>query len=151
MIEKFERQKNIGEIRKQKLAEAMEQMKGKLSEKEMASIKAVLLFGSIARGTATEKSDIDIWIVPDEKAPFSSEAIKKVMKIIEEEMPDEEIQYGLRSIISPEGRTAKFLTRKVSKHRGEEPTCEFLYSKNSESKAEIDDVLEEAREKSKTK
>ncbi len=140
-MEKFERQKNISEIRKQKLLEAMERMKKELSGEEMALIKAILLFGSTARGTATEKSDIDIYIVPDEKIPFKSDTIKKIMKIIEEEIPDEEIQYGLRPIISPEGRPAKFLRRKNPRHPDEEPKYEFLYSKNPELKTEIDNIL----------
>ncbi len=83
MSEKFERQENISEIRKQKLVEAMERMKEEFSKEELSLIKGILLFGSTARETATEKSDIDIWIVPDEKTPFSSEVIKKIMKIID--------------------------------------------------------------------
>lgn len=143
---KFEKPKTISEIRKQKLLEAMERMKEELPEKELALIKAILLFGSTARGTATEKSDIDIYIVPDEKTSFNSDTVKKIMKIIEEGMPDEEIQYGLRPIVSPEGRPAKFLRRKNPRHPEEEPIHEFLYSKNPEIKVEIDDTLKKVQQ-----
>jgi len=149
MNEKFEKQKDIGEIRKEKLAEAMGRIKNELSEEERILIKGILLFGSTAGGTATEKSDVDIWIVPEEKIPFNSEVVKKVMEIIEDILPDEEIQYGLRPVISPDGRTAKFLTRKNPKHTGKEPAYEFLYSKDDQSKIEIDGILKKAREKQK--
>lgn len=58
-------------------------------------IKSVLIFGSAAKGTMKEGSDIDVWVILDDTATKSSEDLQKVntqLYLIAQELKDLHIQ-----------------------------------------------------------
>ncbi|MEM5781732.1 MAG: nucleotidyltransferase domain-containing protein [Candidatus Aenigmatarchaeota archaeon] len=58
-------------------------------------IKSVLVFGSAAKGTMKEGSDIDIWVILDDTATKSSEDLQKIntqLYLIAQELKDLHIQ-----------------------------------------------------------
>lgn len=64
-------------------------------------VKALHLFGSQSRGTATAQSDIDVFVDPADETFFKFENFMAVFGVIEDAFPGHAIGYGTRNGLSP--------------------------------------------------
>ncbi len=55
---------------------SLEEFKGRVARELAGSIEAIVVYGSVARGEATENSDIDLLIVSDEKEEIEDKVLE---------------------------------------------------------------------------
>lgn len=138
--EKSVKEKSVSEKRQEQLSKAMEEMESTFPPEEMDLIRAIILIGSTARGTATDKSDIDIMVASTNTKPLRVELLGKIVKVIEKYLPDIDIEVGSGNI-AEKSRAAVFVTRTSSKHLDQTPAWKFLYVKDSQTEAELQSTL----------
>ncbi|MCX6763163.1 MAG: nucleotidyltransferase domain-containing protein [Candidatus Moranbacteria bacterium] len=131
----------LSEERKRMALLAIEKIKNRLSPEELELIRTIVLFGSTAKGEATEKSDLDIYVdyeIDNSKKILG--ALKKITKMFDEELPDMDFSFGFGDI-SLKKRTAKVIVGRSSKHPDTPSQWDILYSRNEETRKKIDSEL----------
>ena len=136
-IENFHQPKNETEIRMERLDNALKIIKEQLSPEEMEKVKAIILYGSTARGEARETSDLDLHI---DIEPYDHEVFKKIVDILQEQFTDIGFSFSSKSIIE-NGRMAKLIT--AQKDLDKPAVWKFIYYRNEEEKTELDNILRE--------
>lgn len=136
-IENLHQPKSETEIRLERLEAAMEVIKSKLSGEEMKKLKAIVLYGSTARGEVKESSDIDIHV---DLEPYDYEVFKKIIEILQEQCADIDFSFSSKNIIEG-GRMAKLIT--AQKNPDKPAAWKFVYCRSEKEKFELDRILSE--------
>ena len=137
-LESHIRPKNETGMRMKGLDEAMKVMKAELRAEEMGKVRALVLYGSTARGDAKETSDIDIHIDLD---PYDYGVFKKIVKILQTKFAGMDFSFSANKI-SEGGRIAKLMTLA----RNDKPaTWKFVYCRSDEEQALLNRILLEAQ------
>src|SRR3989344_3682960 len=101
----------------------------------MAKVKAIILYGSIARGEATSDSDIDIHIDLD---PYDTELFKKIIDDLREQFPYTEFSVSSKNITGG-GRMGRLIT--AQKNPNTPASWKFLYSRSDTEHQELNAIL----------
>lgn len=64
-------------------------------------VAALYLFGSFARGEATEASDVDVFVEPETDEFYALGNFAGAYDVISRALPEREIGYGTRAGLSP--------------------------------------------------
>jgi len=120
-------------------------MKQELSVDELAMIRAVLLFGSTARGDAREDSDVDLFIITSDQEKFDYKILKKLSSIFDELLPGVNISYNGCREIKPHTRAANFLAKSTWQGNQRASVIEFIYSATSEDQQILSNVIVDAQ------
>lgn len=135
--------RNYSQERLELLGVAIEKIKAELAPEELAGIRALIVYGSTSRGTATEESDLDLFIDWDEKVPFNPAVLNKVNSIIDDVLPDIPKEWGCKPILS-KGASANHLTKRGSKHPELPPSWKVIYAQSHEAAERLNRVLLES-------
>jgi len=136
-IENFHQPKNETEIRLERLSSALGTVRERLSPEEMEKVKAVILYGSTARGEAKETSDLDLHI---DIEPYDHEVFKKLVEILQTQFTDLDFSFSSKNIIEG-GSMAKLLT--AQKNPDKPAAWKFIYCRSEEEKTALDNILSE--------
>jgi len=131
------------ETRLAQLNIAVESLRERLSDEERAKVKAIILYGSIARGEATSDSDIDVHVDLD---PYDNELFKKIIDGLSEQFPDTGFSVSSKNIVDG-GRVGRLITSQKSPNTP--ASWKFLYSRSDTEQQELDAIL--TKEQSKRK
>jgi len=138
MKEKLEsrvQSKTESEIRLGRLGDALKVIKARLSSEEMGKVRAIVLYGSTARGEAKKTSDIDLHIDLD---PYDDEAFKKIMRILQAQFAGLDVGFSANKIIEG-GRMAKLIT--AQRNPDKSAAWEFIYCRSKEEEMELNRIL----------
>lgn len=138
------KERDLNESRIQKLHEVVEDVRQEFSEEELEPIDAILVYGSTGRGKAKQESDIDLFICLKDKSSLKPKILKKLIAMFEEKIPEYELQFNM-GVILEKGRATRSVTVRSAKHRGEVSNWRFIYVKNSDVQAKLNDILERSR------
>lgn len=126
------------ENRLKMLEKAMDVIKNQLTDTEKQKIKAIILFGSTARGAVMHpRADLDMHI---DLEPYDDDLFKKIKEIIHEQISNIDLDFTSKNI-KEGGRTAKLLT--AQKYPDKPVKWKFLYSRNEKEESELNDILSE--------
>jgi len=128
-------QKTPSEIRLGMVNSAIERVKKDLLPEELEKLKAIIIYGSVARGTAVDNSDIDIHIDID---PYDSSIFHKILSIVEKFIKEISMSVSSKNIID-HGSMAKLLVGQ--KYADKEPVWKFAYSRSAKEEKELDGIL----------
>jgi len=134
-IENFHQSKNETEIRLERLNNALGIVEERLSPEEMKKVKAIILYGSTARGEAKETSDLDLHI---DIEPYDCEVFNKIVKILQTQFTDLDFSFSSKNIIKS-GRMVKLLT--AQKNPGKPAMWKFIYCRSEKEKIDLDRIL----------
>lgn len=141
---------SISEIRIKKLEQAIEIIKNELSEDELNQINAIILYGSTARGEATDKSDIDIHLdlIDD---PFANLDLfrsvqQKIKKIIDRELPDMAAITSKK--IFPRGKIVKLIcfNPRGGRNAKKKNSWKIIYAKTPEVRENLENIFQDCHQ-----
>lgn len=130
---------NEVEIRLERLNVAIEEIINQLYDDERAKVKAIILYGGLAREHTEKSSDIDIHV---DMEPYDLDIFKKIIDILKDKFTDIEFSFSSKNIIKG-GRMAKLITSQ--KYPKQLPKWKFLYSRSEQEKLELNKILSETR------
>jgi len=133
----------ISHERKILLERAIESIKQELGIEELEQINAILLYGSSTIGEATETSDVDLFISPDNAHPLDKNTFSKIKSIFKKEVPDIKISFNFGSL-STKTRSTRISVRST-KNPDQIAKWEFLYAKDDETRDRLNANLEESQ------
>lgn len=113
-----------------------------LEETELKKVRAIVLYGSTARGEARETSDIDIHIDLD---PPDLDLLKKIIYKFRTAFPGVEFSFSSKKIVVQGGLMSKTIT--AQKDPDKPASWRILYSRDETSRGEIEGVLSETQRK----
>lgn len=126
------------ENRLKMLESAMDVIQNQLTDTEKQKIKAIILFGSTARGIVMHpKADIDIHI---DLEPYDDNLFRKIKDIMHEQISSIDLDFTSKNI-KRGGRTAKLLA--TQKYPDQPVIWKFLYSRNKQEESELNTILSE--------
>lgn len=130
--------RNEAEIRLKKLELATVALRNKLNTEEVQMIKAIIVYGSTARGMVMyPDADIDLHI---DMEPYDDNVFKKITDIMKEQLSGIDLSFTSKNIIEG-GRMARLITSQ--KYPDKPAEWKFLYSRSEEEKLELDKILSE--------
>ena len=136
-IENFNQPKSETEIRLERLDNALNIVREQLSGEEMEKLKAVILYGSTARGEDNETSDLDIHI---DIEPYDYDIFRKIVSILQSQFSDIDFSFSSKNIIE-NGSMAKLITAQKKPDKPAE--WKFVYCRSEEEKIELNRILSE--------
>ncbi len=136
-IENLYPPKNETEIRLERLGNALTIVKEQLGPEEMEKVKAIILYGSTARGEAKETSDLDLHI---DIEPYDHEVFKKIVDILQAQFTDLDFSFSSKNIIES-GSMAKLIT--AQKNPDKPATWKFIFCRSEKEKTALDNILSE--------
>lgn len=129
------------QIRLKRLEIITKEILDELSKEEKAKIKAIILYGSTARGEAKEGSDFDIHI---DLEPYDHNLFKKIVSLLQNKLPDNDFSFSSQNLIK-EGRIGKLIT--AQKNPNKPAAWNFLFSRDETAKLELDEILATTQKK----
>lgn len=144
--ESTNREQTISELRAEIVQSAIIDAVGKLDVGERRVIKAVVLYGSTARGDATEQSDIDIHFDPIEGHSISGPTMKKLISSIENILPDVLIQISSKPLIL-RGRALRHITSGKPSRPDKPASWKIVYAQSPEQQQELESWLQQEHER----
>lgn len=142
---RFGSPEQISQSRIEQLKEAMEIARQSISSEELSKIDAVIVYGSTALDMANEKSDVDTFIVFEQKNQPGLETIKTISKIMQDALPEISVSFNLGPLVE-RGRKTKSITVRSTKHPERSPGWVFIHTKDAETKDRINSILKKSQE-----
>lgn len=134
-------EKSVSDERRALLREATSELIRTLEPNELKTMRAILLIGSTAKGTATEKSDVDIWLAT--MGSFSVETWHKIRSVFQKHLGNIDIEVT-GGPIERGSSGSKFVTRSSDETPDVPAAWEFLYVQSTEFRNELDAILKES-------
>lgn len=93
------------------VADTLARFRAALDARLGARVREVVLFGSHARGTASESSDVDVYVVIDDAAHEDRKAVFDIAYDVDASAPGEDGWVGLEPIVHSTAQAADMRSR----------------------------------------
>lgn len=144
--ESRESSQNIGERRIAELEKSIRKLVIYMLPEHFSLIKAIVVYGSTARGTAQETSDVDMWIVTESGNPLAARNIETITKTFQDALPGVELSIGTSSLEINSG-ASKLITKRGDKHPEEKTVWRIIYSVDDKVRSQVDETLAQTQSK----